>query len=211
MEKWLYFRIKFNYNSMYEYISGKKASLSPDHAVIDINGVGYLLHISMTTYEDIKSSESPSLFVHLYVREDQMELYGFSTEYERNLFRLLISVSGVGTNTGRLILSALSPRDVQQAILSNNIAVFKSVKGIGSKTAQRIILDLKDKVFKEFSTGSDFESRTINIDTEEAYNALVALGFHRQKVRKALNEVVKTEDSDLTTEGLVKRALKIMT
>lgn len=196
---------------MYEYIKGNKVSLTQDMVVIDVGGIGYLLHISLTTHNEIKEQDRPSLFVHLYVREDQMELFGFSSEVERNMFRLLIGVSGVGIHTARLILSACSPSEIQQAILSENIEVFKSVKGIGSKTAKRIILDLKDKVFKEYGMSIPEKSGMAQIDTDEAFNALVALGFQRQRIRKALNEILKKGESGTTTEKLVKSALKIMT
>lgn len=197
---------------MYDYISGKKSSLQPDHIVLDVNGVGYLLHISFHTHAQLKDDENPRLFTHLYVREDQMELYGFSTEFERSLFRLLISVSGIGTNTARLICSSLSPEEIRAGILSENVVIFKNVKGIGAKTAQRIILDLKDKVLKDYGQGDVADLITpSDHEMEEAFNALVALGFQRPKIRKALKRVVTESDQEKSTENLIKLALKIMT
>jgi Holliday junction DNA helicase RuvA len=207
-----YFRIIINFNSMYDYIKGKKSSLQPDHVVIDINGLGYLLHISLHTHAGIKELDHPLLYTHLHVREDQMELYGFSSEFERSLFRLLITVSGIGTNTARLICSSLSPDEIRSAILSGNVAIFKNVKGIGVKTAQRIILDLKDKVLKDHGQGGVTELLAVpDKEMEEAFNALVALGFQRSQIRKALNKVVSENGGNDSTENLIKMALKIMT
>jgi len=197
---------------MYDYISGKKSSLQPDHIVVDVNGVGYLLHISLHTHMQIRENDHPRLYTHLHVREDQMELYGFSSEFERSLFRLLISVSGIGTNTARLICSSLSPEEIRAGILSDNVIVFKNVKGIGAKTAQRIILDLKDKVLKDHGQGETGDLITApNQEIEEAFNALVALGFQRQQIRKALKKVISESTETKSTEHLIKMALKIMT
>ena len=197
---------------MYDYFSGKKSSLQPDHVVLDINGIGYLLHISLHTHSEIKENPKPHLFTHLHVREDQLELYGFSSEFERSLFRLLISVSGVGTNTARLICSSLNPEEIRAGILSENVVLFKSVKGIGIKTAQRIILDLKDKVLKDHGQGEAGEFNLSSAqDVEEAFNALVALGFQRPQIRKALKKVISDSPGQKSTEELIKMALKIMT
>ena len=185
--------------------------MNPTQAVIDVGGVGYLLNISLYTHQQIGVEKKVKLFVHLYVREDNMEIYGFFSEDERTLFRHLISVSGVGTNTARVILSSLSPNEVQAAILGENIALFKSVKGIGLKTAQRIILDLKDKVVKESLDPSDSTNNTKAAETEEAIHALLALGFPRPKVRKALDQLAKSREGGNSTEELIKSALKIMT
>lgn len=196
---------------MYDYIGGSISLLNPTQVVLDVGGVGYLLNISLHTHEKIQGKEKVRLFVHLQVREDLMELFGFFSEEERTLFRHLISVSGVGTNTARIILSSLSPSEVQAAILSENIVLFKSVKGIGLKTAQRIILDLKDKVSKESLESSGDQRVARASETEEAIHALLALGFPRPKVRKAIDTIMKGEKGIQSTEQLIKSALKIMT
>ncbi len=196
---------------MYDYISGKMAGLGPAHVVVDVGGVGYMLHISVYTHSRIVGKETVKLYVHLHVREDNMELYGFEGLAEREMFRHLIGVSGVGTNTARLVLSGLNPEEVRMAILSENIALFKSVKGIGAKTAQRIILDLKDKVVKEGGIAVDKVAPGLARETDETIEALLALGFQRSKIKKAIEKVMTQERGDLTTEQLIKATLKIMT
>lgn len=192
---------------MYEYIVGNIEEISPTHAVVDNGGIGYFVSISLQTFTAIEGKKEVKLFLHQVVREDALLLYGFASNQERELFRLLISVSGVGANTARLILSSLSVMEVQAAISSENINLIKQVKGIGLKTAQRIIVDLKDKM-----TGLDVSSTQIfssanNTTKQEALSALVMLGFAKAAADKALDQIIKTEDN-LTVEGLIKSALK---
>lgn len=196
---------------MYDYISGKVSKLTPTHIVLDVNGVGYYIHISVNTHSQLNAATSAKLYTHMYLREDAMELFGFYSEQERTIFRQLISVSGVGTNTARLILSSLSPEEVRHSILAENVAQFKSVKGIGLKTAQRIILDLKDKVLKDIGDDEAVSSGSAVEHNEEAYNALLSLGFQSHKIRKALQQIAASGDRPQDTERLVKSALKIMT
>lgn len=196
---------------MYDYISGKVSKLTPTHIVLDVNGVGYYIHISVNTHSQLNAATSAKLYTHLYLREDAMELFGFYSEQERTIFRQLISVSGVGTNTARLILSSLSPDEVRHSILAENVAQFKSVKGIGLKTAQRIILDLKDKVLKDIGDDEGASSGSAVEYNEEAHNALLSLGFQSHKIRKALQQIAVSGDRPQDTERLVKSALKIMT
>jgi len=163
---------------MYDYIKGKVATRTPASAVIESNGVGYFLHISLNTYTRMGDQESCLLYVHLVVREDAMLLFGFSDPEERELFRQLISVSGVGANTARLILSSLSPQEVIQAIGTANVPLLQKIKGIGAKTAQRIVVDLKDKVGKGL-VPQEKMGFLHNTNRDEALSGLIILGFPR--------------------------------
>jgi Holliday junction DNA helicase RuvA len=191
---------------MIAQIKGKLIEKTPTYVVIDCNGVGYQLHISLNTFSKIGNDENCLLFTHFVVREDAHLLYGFKEKSERELFRQLISVSGVGSSTAMMILSSLSPDETKIAIISGNVNVLKSVKGIGLKTAERIIIDLRDKVGKSDGTEiiSSFSNNTIK---EEALSALVMLGFSKLPADKALNKIM-TENSNLTVEELIKRTLK---
>lgn len=192
---------------MFEYIKGKLVEKSPAHCVVEANGLAYFINISVYTSSDLKE-ENAKVYLHLQVREDAHVLYGFSSYEEREVFRKLISVSGVGASTARLILSGMSAEEVVQAILGEDIGRFKSVKGIGAKSAQRIIVDLKDKLSKE---GVEFKKSVISDNTsrDEALSALIALGFVKLSVNKALDKVLKVSP-DASTEDLVKQALKIL-
>jgi Holliday junction DNA helicase RuvA len=192
---------------MYAYFKGKLVEKSPTEAIIDCNGVAYHLNISLQTFTEIKDREDCKLYAHLVVREDAQILYGFATTGERAVFRQLISVSGVGANTARMILSSMSKDEVFSAILSENVAALQAVKGIGAKTAKRIILDLKDKVGKDGQT-AEILSGTHNTNKEEALSALVMLGFARSAADKALNKVIKNEGLSLSVEDLIRLALK---
>lgn len=183
------------------------AEKTPTYAVIDCGGVGYLLHISLNTFTKIGSSEKCKLFAHLAIREDAHVLYGFADQEERHLFRHLISVSGVGASTARMILSSLSPIEIQQAIMSGNVAQLKSIKGIGEKSAQRIIVDLKGKLGKD-DMPMEFFTPANNTTREEALSALVMLGFAKNVAEKALDKVIKIEGTGATVEQLIKQALK---
>ena len=194
---------------MYDFIEGKLIEKNPAYAVIEANGVGYLLNISLHTYSQLKDDENCLLFAHLAVREDAMLLFGFFDKEERELFRQLITVSGVGTNTARMILSSLSPDEVSQATIREDSALLQHIKGIGLKTAQRIIIDLKDKLYKELIP---HEKLGINHNTkkEEALSGLLILGFQKMMAEKALNKVIEVEGPALSVEQLIRNALKIL-
>lgn len=192
---------------MYSYFKGKLVEKSPTDAVIDCNGVAYQLNISLQTFTAIKDHEQCKLYAHLVVREDVQALYGFATIGERAIFRQLILVSGVGANTARMILSSMTKDEVFNAILSENVAALQSVKGIGGKTAKRIILDLKDKIAKDGQT-AEILSDSHNTNREEALSALVMLGFARNTADKALDKIIKKEGLDLSVEELIRLALK---
>lgn len=196
---------------MFDYISGKIAELNPAFAVIDNNGIGYMINISLTTYNDIvklNNDDAVKLYVYEAIREDAHVLFGFSMKHERELFLLLISVSGVGPNTARMILSSLSPADLEQSIATGNVGVLKSVKGIGGKTAQRILVDLKDKIKVASDTLLDNNSAN-NAVYDEALAALLMLGFTQQMSQKALKKLIKEEPS-ISVEAAIKKALKMM-
>lgn len=196
---------------MYDYISGKISELNPAYAIIDNHGIGYMINISLTTFNDVSKmsrDEAAKLFVYEAIREDAHVLFGFATKHERELFMMLISVSGVGPNTARMILSSLSPVDLEHCIASGNVALLKSVKGIGGKTAQRILVDLKDKI----KVASDTLLESNNAPSavyDEALAALVMLGFTQPMSQKALKKLLK-ENPSITVEEAIKKALKMM-
>lgn len=193
---------------MIEFIRGRLVEKNPTYLVIDVQGLGYFINISLHTYTKIGSSEECKVFTHLSIKEDAHTLYGFAEENERRLFRNLIGVSGVGAGTARMLLSSLSPEEAEHAILSNNIAVLQGVKGIGGKTAQRIVIDLKDKLMKGTEPGQIFIQPN-NTYKEEALSALVTLGFAKNTAEKALDQIIKSKgDSVLTVEKLIKVALQ---
>jgi Holliday junction DNA helicase RuvA len=194
---------------MYEYIQGRLVEKNPAYAVVEANGIGYLLNISIHTYSLLREDEKCTLYTHLVVREDDMLLYGFAEVTERELFRQLISVSGVGVNTARIILSSLSPDEVVRAIGEGDAIQLQRIKGIGAKTAQRIIIDLKDKVSRELIP---YEKSGFmhNTKKEEALSGLIILGFPKMLADKALNKIIETEGTGLTVEQLIKHALKVL-
>ena len=196
---------------MIEYIRGELAEITPALAVIDCNGVGYGIHISLNTYSAIQGKKSVKLYIHEAIREDAHALFGFSTKQERELFLLLISVSGIGGNTARMILSALSPSELCNVISSGNEKLLKSVKGIGLKTAQRIIVDLKDKIAStgvETVSGSMATLTPANTEVyDEAIAALTMLGFAQTPSQKVVTAILK-EEPDLSVEKVIKLALK---
>jgi len=192
---------------MYEYIAGKLESISPTHAVVDNNGIGYFVNISLQTFSAIDGKGEVKLFLHQVVREDAHLFYGFASTQERDIFRLLISVSGVGANTARLILSSLSVAEIQAAISTENINIIKQVKGIGLKTAQRVIVDLKDKISGVDAGSVEIISSVNNTIRQEALSALVMLGFAKAAADKVLDQIIKSE-GNLPVEGLIKSALK---
>lgn len=191
---------------MYEYFNGKLAYKAPTHVVIDVGGVGYYVHISLHTFSQIKDQENCKLFISLQVREDSHTLYGFGTEGEKKLFENLISVSGIGPNTGRMILSSNTPDEIQSAIVNGQVALIQKIKGIGPKTAQRLILELQDKLKKQGVEALATPQQSQSIP-DEALSALVMLGFNKAAAEKVLNAILKTE-SNLSVEDMIKLALK---
>jgi len=194
---------------MYEYLKGKLIEKTPSNVIVECSGVGYFLNISLQTFSQIKDIESIKLFTHQVVKEDSHTLFGFISKGERTIFRQLISVSGVGANTARVILSSMSTDEVFDAIIMNNVAALKAVKGIGAKTAQRIILDLKDKIKKDENSTENFDG-SHNTTKEEALSALVMLGFARQSADKAIQKVFESQGFSISVEELVRYSLKIL-
>ena len=192
---------------MLEYISGKLVEKTPTHAIIDCGGVGYFLNISVHTSANIGTSEFCKLFVHEVIREDVHDLYGFSSHDERWVFRKLISVSGVGANTGRMILSSLSPDEIRSAILHENVNTIKGIKGIGAKTAQRIIVDLRDKIGLDSGEAEKIFAGG-NTAKQDALTALSSLGFDKAKAEKTLDKIILAEGDAISVEDLLKQALK---
>lgn len=194
---------------MYEYLNGKFALINPSFVVVDCNGVGYKIEISLNTYSQIKEKKEGEVFVHFIVREDMQVLYGFADEKERELFRLLIGVSGIGPNTARVILSSLNSDELVKAIRDEDLKSINAIKGIGNKTAQRVIVDLKDKVQKwDYSSEiSSMASQKDNKNHEQALLALQTLGFNKIIIEKTLDKILK-ENSQMDVENLIKEALK---
>lgn len=194
---------------MYDYIKGNVAELTPTYVVLDNHGVGYMINISLNSFNALQHQEDVvKVFVYEAIREDAHLLYGFTERRERELFLLLISVSGVGANTARMILSSLTPSDLEQTIASENVGILKSVKGIGAKTAERIIVDLKDKI--KLSTDTLLDKSQVTSEVfDEAMSALVMLGFTKQMSQKALKKLFTAEPT-ITVEQAIKKALKMM-
>lgn len=191
---------------MIGHIRGRLIEKNPTDVVIDCNGVGYFLNISLHTYSQLPTSENIKLFSHLIVKDDSHTLYGFVTRAERDVFRLLITVSGVGASTARTMLSSLTPEQVVDAIATNDLTVIQSVRGIGAKTSQRMVLDLKDKILKEYDVSS-ISSPSSNSNKIEALSALETLGFNRKKAEKVCDAIVK-ENPQASAEMIIKLALK---
>ena len=190
---------------MISHINGKLVEKTPTYVIIDCNGVGYKLNISLQTYSSIQA-ENCKLLTHLAVKEDSHTLYGFCTSEERDLFRQLISVSGVGASTARMILSTYSAEEIVNYIITADVAAIQNVKGIGGKTAQRIIIDLKDKVGKGKET-SDLLFAQDNTIKEESLSALLALGCTKKVAHKKIEQVMKNHEGEITVEDLVRRSL----
>jgi len=191
---------------MFEHIKGSVISLNPAGIVIEAGDIGYFVHISLTTYSQLHGSEKAKLFLHQVVREDAHILYGFFDPSERELFRLLISVNGIGANTAIMMLSSHKPDELQHAILTENVGLLKNIKGIGVKTAQRVIIDLKDKIGKIPAGDLLFRSGE-NPVRSEAVSALEMLGFNKKAVEKLIDQVL-TEQPAINVENLIKLALK---
>lgn len=194
---------------MYAYLNGRIAEKNPAYVVLDVNGVGYHVHISLNTFEAIGVREQVKLFTYLSIREDAHVLFGFAEEMERTLFLQLISVSGVGANTARIILSSMTTTEATEAIASGNAALLQRVKGIGAKTAQRIVVDLKDKVGKVLTSDTENSTTGYNTGKEEALSALLVLGFNKVAADKVLTKLLQ-QDASLSVEKLIKEALKVL-
>ncbi|HEY5470374.1 MAG TPA: Holliday junction branch migration protein RuvA [Bacteroidales bacterium] len=191
---------------MIDYIKGTITQITPTFLILETGGLGYFINISITTFSKLEGKNEFKVLVHEVIREDSHMLFGFADTDERNIFRLLISVSGVGANTARMMLSSLSSLEIEKAIIGSDVNILKSVKGIGLKTAQRIIIDLKDKLGR-LSGSDEIFAFADNTKREEALSALVMLGFAKSAVSKILDKIVK-EEKNLTVEDLIKRALK---
>ena len=190
---------------MITQLRGRLVEKSPTSLVIDWQGVGYLVNISLFTYGQLTDDENIQLYTHLQVREDAHTLYGFSTDLERQLFRLLIGISGIGANTARTMLSSLSPSEIGQAIQSDQVNVIQSVKGIGAKTAQRVVIELRDKV-QAVIADSGISAVSSNTNREEALSALVVLGYQTKSCVKILDELLSM-DAEMSVDSLIRNAL----
>lgn len=193
---------------MISFLRGKFAEKSPTHVVVDCNGVGYLLHISLNTYSAIQVEKEGTLLTYFHITENSQALYGFSDDNERQLFVKLISISGVGPSTAILALSSSQPDELISAIASEDVAFIKKIKGIGPKTAQRIILELKDKIGKVESGGIKVSGQSGNTLRNEALSALISLGINRSQAEKTIDQVIKKNQGPLELEIVVKQALK---
>ena len=189
---------------MITQIKGRLIEKSPTELVIDCNGIGYSINISLNTYSQIGDDENIKLFTHLIIKEDSHSLYGFFKKSERSLFKLLISVSGVGASTARMMLSSLSPGEIISAIMSDSVQIIQSIKGIGTKTAQRVILELKDKVM--MLDESENEHFTLTNESTEASSALEVLGYSQKQTSKILTQIM-SENPGINVETLIKKAL----
>jgi len=191
---------------MITHIRGKLIEKNPTYAVIEASGVGYWLNISLNTFSLLPDNESAFLYTHLAVKEDSHTLYGFISKIEREIFRLLISVSGVGPSLARTMLSSMTTDEIQQAIASGNVGVIQSVKGIGAKTAQRLLVDLKDKISKTYIVDEVSVTQN-NTNKNEALSALEVLGFAKKQAEKVIDKIL-IEDQTMSVEVLIKKALK---
>jgi len=191
---------------MITHLKGKLVEKSPTNVVIEVNGIGYWVNISLTTFSQIPDNENIKLYTHLQIKEDSHSLYGFYSKKERDIFRLLISVSGVGTSTARTMLSSLDPQQVVEAISSNNVSIVQSVKGIGSKTAQRLIIELRDKILKIYDLDETYVNSN-NTTREEALSALEVLGINKKSSERLVDNIIK-ENQDISVEEIIKETLK---
>lgn len=192
---------------MVTQLQGKLVEKNPTYVVIDCGGVGYFVNITLHTFSSLPDSEFIKLYTHLQIKEDSHTLYGFSTKAEREIFVLLLSVSGVGANTARTMLSSLTAAHIRSAIINGDVVSIQSVKGIGAKTAQRVILDLKEKMVK-LQDFEDVSLTTSNTNKEEALAALEVLGFARKQSEKVVDKIVKSASGEISVEEIIKQALK---
>ncbi len=191
---------------MITHIQGELVEKNPSYVIMDCNGIGYFVNITINTYEKIPNEKHLKLFIHLIIREDSHTLYGFYDTVEREMFKLLINVNGVGPSTARMVLSTLTPKEFQKAVVTNDVGVVKSVKGIGPKSAQRIIIELKDKLDKDLDI-NNLSLPTENKIKEEALNALEVLGFTKKQIEKVIDNFLK-KDPTISVEELIKQTLK---
>ncbi len=191
---------------MITHIQGKLIEKNPTDVVIECNGVGYILNISLHTFSQIPDKELLKLYTHLQVKEDSHTLYGFSSLTEREIFRLLISVSGIGANIARTMLSSLTPKQIKEGIAIGDVALIQSIKGIGTKTAQRVIIDLKDKILKIYDIDEDSVSKG-NTNKNEALSALEVLGFVKKQAERVIDKILISQP-DADVETIIKQALK---
>lgn len=194
--------------AVYEYIKGDLHEVNPTQAVVEQSGIGYNIQVSLHTYSQIREKKQVTLFIQEIIREDVHDLFGFSSKQERELFRQLISVTGIGANIARMMLSSLSPDEIRQAILRDDVNLLKKIKGIGVKTAQRVIIDLRDKMGK-MGDSIEFLTSTDNTTRDEALSALTMLGFGKSDTAKVLEKLMK-QKSEWGVEELIKAALKLM-
>lgn len=193
---------------MIAYIQGKITHKNPAYIYVETEGIGYIVYISLHTFQKIEEKEEVKLFTHLQIKEDSHTLFGFFTEEEKNLFLKLLSVSGIGGNTARLMLSYKDPYEIKRAIANEDVKTITSIKGIGPKTAKRVILDLKEKIIKEGLEVSGSDIPTGNMIREEALSALTSLGFQRNVVEKAVDAALKSQPDLSQVEDLIKLVLK---
>ncbi|MGB5171215.1 Holliday junction branch migration protein RuvA [Eudoraea sp.] len=191
---------------MITHLKGKLVEKTPTYLIIECGGIGYFVNISLHTFSQIKEEENILIYTHLQIKEDSHTLFGFAQKSEREIFRLLISVSGIGSNIARTMLSSLSPVQVRDAIASGEVAIIQGVKGIGTKTAQRVILDLKDKVLKIYNI-DEVSSNSNNTNKEEALSALEVLGFTKRQSEKVVDKVLN-QNTSLSVEDIIKQTLK---
>ncbi|MFS4493342.1 Holliday junction branch migration protein RuvA [Maribacter sp. 2308TA10-17] len=191
---------------MIHHLKGKLVEKNPTHVIIECGGVGYFVNISLHTFSKLADGELINLYTHLQVKEDSHTLFGFFEKSEREIFRLLLSVSGIGSSTARTMLSSLSPAQIRDAIANGDVPTIQGIKGIGAKTAQRVILDLKDKVLKVYDI-DEVSLTSNNTNKEEALSALEVLGFARRQSEKVVDKVL-LQDSSLSVENIIKLALK---
>ena len=193
-------------NSMIHHLTGKLVEKNPTHVIVECGGVGYFVNISLNTFSKLPEQENISLYTHLQVKEDSHTLYGFVEKSEREIFRLLISVSGIGSSIARTMLSSMSPSQIRDAIANGDVPSIQSIKGIGAKTAQRVILDLRDKVLKVYDI-DELSLSANNTNKDEALSALEVLGFARKQAERVVDKVLN-QDTSLSVENIIKLALK---
>ena len=193
---------------MISYIKGEITFKTPTYILVEAGSIGYQVNISLNTYAQIEKMDRVKILTYLHVKEDSHTLYGFASEGERTLFKQLISVSGIGPNTARVLLSAMTTEEARDAIVLENLVAFKKVKGVGPKTAKLIILNLKDKIIKDGGAEVSLVAAGNNTIRDEALSALVALGFNKTKVQKTVNQLISKTPSQASVEILIKEALK---
>lgn len=196
---------------MFDYIQGKVVARQPTHVVVEAGGIGYLLNITLNSYDLIEEGKEQKVYTWLQVQEDAHRLWGFKEPAERDVFLHLISVSGIGPNTARLILSGMTPEECRQAILTDNEVAFRQVKGVGPKTAKRVMMELKDKMLKTAGDPLNIKAGNYkNQSVEEATAALITLGFIKSQAEKVISQIIRDESRDLPTETLVRMALRML-